>query len=260
MKGDRVNEINRISLLVAIVGAIFIGSSVQAEQAEYTGEGAKACLKCHESEAVIGIAKSIHATSKDPNAPVQKLQCEACHGPSKQHMKFPMQIEGVRFTEGSKVSVAEQNGACLGCHEDIEAARWEKSSHGVGSVICSGCHVIHRPTDPLLDAATQAQACETCHEGIRGDAQRNSPHPVAGGEIRCADCHPPHEPMSDASCVACHGMGSGELAKQSPRAREFHANSQAKSVPCGECHKGLAHGMPEGTEPSEVEKDDPHEF
>lgn len=258
---DRVKRFNWLGVFVVFGIAMFLAVSVRAQQQPgYSGAGAKACLNCHENETVLGIAKSVHATSKDPNAPVQKQQCEACHGPSKQHMKFPMQIEGVRFTKGSNASIAEQNGACLECHEDIDAAQWGKSSHGAENVICSGCHQIHQPRDALLEKSTQAQACASCHEGILGEAQRSSPHPVAAAEVSCADCHNPHEPMSDASCVACHGMGAEDLAKQSPRAREFHTNAQRKRVACGECHKGLAHGLPEGVVQPAVERDDPHEF
>ena len=248
-----------ICVLIALVVALWTSDPASARD-QYSEEGASACLKCHENDKVMAIRQTAHGKKDDPNAPFAGHQCEACHGPSKLHMQFPMQVEQVRFTKGSKVTAAQQNAACLDCHEEMSPDQWQADPHRVEGLICSSCHVMHDPVGLILDRTTQAGACASCHEKILGEVQNGSPHPVAKGEITCSDCHRPHADFSFESCIACHVMTPEEFAKQTPRTRGFHENAQANDLGCGECHKGMAHGMPEGLARPEVLMDDPHEF
>lgn len=49
-------------------------------------------------------------------------------------------------------------------------------------------------------------------------------------------------------CRACHTSEAFDLAAQSEKAREFHENALRNGQTCIDCHKGLAHKLPEGIE------------
>ena len=71
-------------------------------QPEYLNGGAKACLDCHRTERVMGIAETGHAKRDNPNTPASLQACESCHGPSATHSRFPMQVENVHFGKKSR--------------------------------------------------------------------------------------------------------------------------------------------------------------
>lgn len=233
---------------VAILGALLAAPSARADDDGYADGDYNACLDCHENSGVMGIADTKHFDFDDPKTPAAKRQCQSCHGPSAKHMKFPMQVENVHFGKASKAPAEVQNAMCLDCHANGERANWKVSPHGYEHVLCSQCHSIHQPDQivPTL-ATTTAKCTESCHTDLlAGQDPASFTHPVLEkptkeDDFTCATCHNPHGALESKRCTDCHDSSPEELAKQSPKARRFHATAQERKIECIRCHKGLAH-------------------
>ncbi|MBW2426904.1 MAG: cytochrome c3 family protein [Deltaproteobacteria bacterium] len=220
-------------------------STRASSQQPYSGEGAAACLECHESATVMGIRDTPHADFDDPRSPAARQQCESCHGPSKIHMEFPMQVGNIVFTKHGKTPIAERNQICLECHNQDQQAHWNEGSHGK-EIACASCHVMHQPTDPSLVKAGQAQRCGECHADILEKAPDPAPHRLTGpNAMACTECHNPHGPTTLASCNGCHRQDAAALARQTPKARGYHERAVSQKIDCIACHKGFVHAMPQ---------------
>ena len=114
--------------IAAALPILLLDGPASAQQAP-SGEGAAACLVCHESEKVMGIVDTPHANFDDPRSPASRQQCESCHGPSATHMEFPMQVGNIVFTKHGKTTIADRNKACLACHNRGAQAHWNDGPH-----------------------------------------------------------------------------------------------------------------------------------
>ena len=217
----------------------------------FSSEGAVACLECHETPQVLGILETAHANLDDPDTPAAQHQCQSCHGPSKVHMQFPMQVENLHFGKTSKAQPQEQNRACLECHESGKARRWEASAHGFEKLVCSTCHNIHSPDNVVLSTEKVVETCTSggCHENVMpaagpSDFSHRIGQDLGGkGVLVCSDCHDPHGPLSSGRCGDCHEQGPESLAKQSEKAQRYHAVATARGTECMRCHRGIAHPL-----------------
>jgi len=235
------------SVLSASVSiAVLMGPSLAMSQTDQpaSGEGALVCLKCHESPGVMEIIKTPHANRNDPLSPASTDQCESCHGPSGTHVNFPMQVGNIRFTKHGKTSIAERNAACLDCHKNGAATHWDQGAHGQ-KLQCGDCHTIHKHEDPARDRAEQAKSCGQCHKTILSSAPASSAHPLTGERAMiCTKCHDPHGPTSLAACTDCHLQDAPTLARESPKAQDYHARATLEKIDCTACHKGFVHALP----------------
>jgi nitrate/TMAO reductase-like tetraheme cytochrome c subunit len=238
------------SWLAALALSILAGSTMA--NPEYSEEGAKACIDCHETPSVMGILKTAHAKVEDPNTPAAQKECQSCHGPSANHILFPMQVSNVHFGEGSKASSEVQNQLCLECHQSGEREEWHASAHGFEKVVCSNCHSMHDPEKVVPTKATVTQGCTTdaCHGKLMAEAKTaDFTHAIGrelkgNGKVTCDDCHNPHGPLSSSRCVDCHARTPDIAAKESPKAKRFHEVAERKGTECIRCHKGIAHPIP----------------
>ncbi len=231
--------------LVAAIAAASLGlvGATETDQ-PYSGKGAEACLKCHGTEKILGIEKTAHWKADDPRTPAAKQQCESCHGPSKKHMEFPIQVGNISFSNSSKTPVPERNQICLTCHDQGPRAHWKESAHGK-FFACTNCHVIHQAKGPMLDHSSQVAFCTMCHPAILTNAPENAPHRLTGeNAMYCTQCHNPHGPITLTACAECHKQDEATFAKQTPRAREYHERAVAKQIACTDCHKGFVHAAP----------------
>ena len=223
--------------------SVLLVAPVRAQQ-EYSGEGALACLECHESERVMGIRNTPHADFDDPRSPAAREQCESCHGPSATHMQFPMQVGNIVFTKHGKTPISKRNKACLDCHNEGEQVHWNEGAHG-NALSCADCHVLHKPADPSLVRKNQAHECDECHTEILATAPTATFHPLTGeNAIFCTECHNPHGPTDLTSCNGCHAQDAPTLAKQSPKAQDYHGRALSQKIECTDCHKAFVHAMP----------------
>ncbi len=246
--GDPSRGLLALAALLASGLSLLLGIAAPSQSSQpASGAGAQACLECHESEKIMGIRETAHANSEDPNSPASRDQCESCHGPSATHMQFPMQVGNIRFTKHGKTSIAERNAACLSCHEDGSREHWDRGAHGA-EIHCGDCHKVHQPQDPALVEADQAARCSSCHDTILSSAPASAPHRLEGKDaLYCTQCHNPHGETSLAACTECHSQDAATLAKQTPKARDYHARAAARRIDCTACHKGFVHAMPEIT-------------
>jgi DmsE family decaheme c-type cytochrome len=233
--------------------ALGAGDEDVAAAHEYS-KGVKRCMVCHKENSdnpASEIFQTPMGLSGDPRAPFAdgNHDCEACHGPSKSHLK--RQKDGTRptpaITFDSKTPVATQNEVCLGCHNDDSRFHWPGSIHDTEGLACVDCHDRHKPDDPVLSLETQAEVCFNCHKEQRAQFLRQSRHPVQSstssmshtGLMTCTDCHQPHGSAGPSAlkrntineqCHDCHAEKRGPFLWE-------HAPVQED---CTNCH--TAHG------------------
>jgi predicted CXXCH cytochrome family protein len=252
-----------LQALVFLALALLPCGQAAADAQPYSNAGAKPCLECHESKAIMGIVKTPHANFDDPDSPASQKQCESCHGASATHMDFPMQVGNTRFGSKSKTSVEAKNQTCLTCHQEGAREGWKLGPHGLEDLACASCHSIHQSKDPILSRPAQAARCtDSCHGAIASSPPADAPHKVGMDDLTCTSCHNPHGPIDLSTCLTCHPLDAADLATQSPKTRGYHERSIAKNVACTSCHKGIVHAMPKvgSTAPHGLEAGPPHGF
>jgi predicted CXXCH cytochrome family protein len=246
--------------LVGVLGLSFLSilfSIPGWAQQQYSGEGAAACLACHESATVMGMRKTPHANFEDPKSPASREQCESCHGPSATHMQFPMQVGNIVFSHHAKTPIADRNQACLACHNKGGKTHWSEGGHGK-KLSCAACHTMHKPADPGLVKKNQTKDCGKCHPDILETAPVTATHPLTGEKaMYCTLCHNPHGPTNLKSCIGCHAQDPQTLAKQSAKAQDYHGRGISEKVDCTDCHKGFVHAMEPITFATRPDKDEP---
>ena len=221
-----------LAALGLVVGALWTGITQAEETAKtkspaYTEHGADSCIKCHDELSeypVFDIFKTKHAVMGDKRTPMARLQCETCHGPGSLHADMSIK-EGEKrprvraFGRGSPTPVAEQNGVCLGCHDNHERANWKGSIHQSEEVACADCHTIHTARDHVLTVREQPAVCYRCHPRQRAETYLASTHPLRYGQMACSDCHDVHDaslgpnllkrPTINETCYQCHAEKRG---------------------------------------------------
>ena len=236
--------------LLFCCGSLLLAGFLQANETElpmegFTEGGYESCVKCHQSDQVKAMFNTKHANLDDPETPFAKEQCESCHGPSAAHASFPMQVKNFRFGDESGNSMEEQNQACLKCHQDERRDQWGEGEHHKEQVSCVSCHTIHDEHDVLLDHTQTAMTCLECHDTRVAEQHTEGLHLIQSDEVTCTDCHNPHAKLSGDLCITCHEQDKETLASQSAKAQEFHQASIDEELSCLECHRGVAHGVPD---------------
>ena len=152
------------------------------------------CFGCH----------TVHATTTQGFNPLHAeagVGCEACHGPSGQHVKQMMQASatsgGAHVASGvfdpSKLSPADSNDFCGSCHRSFSDARLSIAHAGTAST------AIVRFQPYRLEESKCWRATE--------DAR-----------LTCVACHDPHQPLNrsaafyDGKCLQCHAAGAEKIA------------------------------------------------
>jgi DmsE family decaheme c-type cytochrome len=220
MKTRQTTCLKLLPLLVLLL--LLLPGTLTAQ--EYTPKGADTCMMCHSGGMynVKPIFKTKHGSQTDPDAPFSQRHCESCHGPSNEHVTAMMQGKIVKpmrtFGEDDNATPAEQNEACLGCHQAKANPGWTGSAHESHDVACVSCHSIHQEHDPLFEPLGQQQVCFDCHPRKRSDVLKPSGHPLRTGNMACSDCHNVHDGSNDFllraenvndTCYTCHAEKRG---------------------------------------------------
>ncbi len=227
------------------------------------------CTACHNetwATPVLSIYQSRHGLRADSRAP----GCQQCHGASEGHLKdFGTPPDVVYGNKLKHLSLADaRNAPCLTCHDTRiqPRAHWRGSQHESRGVACTDCHNMHAAEQRVLNKATQAEVCFTCHKAQRAQVRRISAHPLAvtgigsPAKMVCTDCHNPHGSTGptllvknsvNETCYTCHAEKRGPfLWEHSPvsdncvNCHTPHGSANPSllktRVPflCQECHSG----------------------
>ena len=137
---------------------------------------------------------------------------------------------------------------CLSCHELQEniGYEYETMSHAKNSLgfraTCSACH-LPKPFVPKMQRKFRAVA-EIYHHllGTIDTPEKFEEHRMRMATRVWADMNQ----TDSRECRDCHSPDRWDLSLQSEKAQEFHVGPLAKGKTCIDCHKGLAHRLPDG--------------
>lgn len=272
-----------ISIFMCTLWFCFSAPSVRADEAgakvlgsieaDHTGDNFKGiCSKCHK-EQIGKFQKSPHqmAFYKEGKYSDDASQCIACHGEPTEHLKVKEPIMDTMFgwtkearaAKGHKGTNEELNEQCLACHKNFKkVAFWKNDKHSQEDVLCSSCHTVHKPS-AVSSKLEMSNKCLACHKDVGKEAQKYSHHPIIEGKVGCADCHTPHQSLSDKSlaassvnqlCYKCHADKRGPFVWAHPPVQEncltCHNQHGSRNrmllverAPqlCEDCHAGTPH-------------------
>ena len=216
-------------------------------QGDYVGSDT--CETCHSDQAKHFKSTTMGRAFAHPKNANEKLGCEACHGPGKNHVDNPSKDTiPVRFTADSTNTVEEKNNSCLTCHSRGNRMFWHGSPHESRNLACVDCHTGHEPVtkklsadarfnQPLTDVHTlkkeQPEVCLTCHLMRKAQLQRSSHMPYREGKVTCTSCHNPHgspypkqllQASTNENCYSCHTERRGPFLWEHPPVMENCAN------------------------------------
>jgi len=248
-------------------GQTAAAAQTPAAPAAFQQNAVATCLRqCHNTEPITFILETPHAVRADSRTPFSQHQCETCHGASPEHIETASTPVQVVFKGPKKSPAAVINAKCLTCHELGLRVHWTGSQHEARGVACTDCHNIHAKEQKVLNKATQAEVCFTCHKEQRAETRRISAHPLAttslasAPKMACSDCHNPHGSTGptlliknsvNETCYMCHAEKRGPfLWEHSPvvdnctNCHTPHGSSNAPLLKarapwlCQECHSG----------------------
>jgi DmsE family decaheme c-type cytochrome len=204
-----------------MTGLLFVTAAAAAQQsgkpadnpytAQYTGEGAAACLYCHDVERMRFITNTPHGNKKNPDSPFAQHACESCHGPGSLHATRSRRGHGrppmINFDRNSTTPPARRSESCLNnCHEkkmgQLDGMQWKGSVHATPwkdaagkeqQMSCTTCHKIHVEHDPMKDKQAQAKVCYSCHQKAQKEHPRFEDKAIAFDKLSCWDCHDVHQ-------------------------------------------------------------------
>jgi DmsE family decaheme c-type cytochrome len=244
------------------------GATQQAASAKEALAKDAVCTECHDQSSkkrIYFVYQTRHGVKADAGAP----SCQDCHGKSEVHIKDSGKPTDMPFGAKSKKATTadERNVTCLTCHaSSAQRTNWVGSQHESAGVACTSCHNIHAPEQKVVNKATQAEVCFTCHKDQRAQVHRISAHPLTvrglatGVKMTCSDCHNPHGSTGpnllvkntvNETCFACHAEKRGpflwEHSPVSDNCTLCHTPHGSANTPllkartpwlCQDCHSG----------------------
>lgn len=161
---------------------------------------------------------------------------------------------GIAITSGSSFTLEATNTTefCTSCHSmQWVQEEWMESVHfsNVSGVRagCADCHVPH-DLGPKLYAKLRA-AKDVWHE-ILGTIDNEKKFEHHRWQMANAVWKRMKETDS-RECQSCHLIAAMDLKQQDRSARKKHKNAKTRGKTCIDCHKGVAHELPEEPDPEE---------
>ena len=158
-------------------------------------------------------------------------------------------VAGVVFWGGFNTFMEYTNTLqfCVSCHEMRQGVfeEYKKSVHYTNAsgvrATCADCHV-PREWTPKLVRKIQASN-ELFHKLVgsidtmeKFEAKREVLASRVWASMKASDSH---------ECRNCHSYAAMDFHKQTPRAREKMEEAMKKGETCIDCHKGIAHQLPD---------------
>jgi cytochrome c-type protein NapC len=141
---------------------------------------------------------------------------------------------------------------CLVCHAgdiglEMPGTAHESNSVGV-AVGCADCHLPHSFW-PKVFAKTKSGIKDVYHTalGTISTLEKFEAHRMHMATVTWKAMNE----NDSRECRYCHGEARWDVSKQSEKAREYHGPALSKGKTCIDCHKGIAHKLPEGIVPDE---------
>ncbi len=159
-------------------------------------------------------------------------------------------FSGIIFWGGFNTAMEASNtrAFCISCHEmrDNVYQEYKKTIHysnrtGVRAV-CSDCHV---PRDWLHKVARKIQATNELYGKLVGTIDTKEKFEAKRLTLARHEWKRMKESNS-RECRNCHSFKGMNVAVQKPRARKMHELGKRDGDTCIDCHKGIAHQLPEG--------------
>jgi cytochrome c-type protein NapC len=167
-------------------------------------------------------------------------------------------IAGILFWGGFNTGMEATNQLefCIGCHEmkNTVYQEYQKTIHfsnrtGVRAV-CSDCHV---PKDWAHKMMRKIQASKEVWGKVMGTI--DTPEKFEAKRLQLAQNEWARMKASDSrECRNCHSFDGMNADMQKQRARKQHENAVKDKQTCIDCHKGIAHKLPQNM-PEEDDED-----
>ncbi len=139
------------------------------------------------------------------------------------------------------------DGFCTGCHTmQFNKEEFTGSVHDVNRTgvrpKCSQCHV---PEEGIALLIRKMQAANDVYQHFIGKSiDTREKFEARRGHLAFREWS--RMKKSDSKgCRSCHNESQMDLALQSPRARTGHTLANDTNQTCIDCHKGIAHELPE---------------
>lgn len=158
-------------------------------------------------------------------------------------------IAGIIFWGGFNTALEATNteSFCISCHEmrdnvfeELKTTIHYTNRSGVRAT-CSDCHVPHAWTDKI---ARKMEASKEVWGWIFGTI--NTPDKFEAKRRVLAEREWRRLKENDSlECRNCHDFDSMDLTLQEVRAGQSHAMALTRGATCIDCHKGIAHKLPD---------------
>ena len=147
------------------------------------------------------------------------------------------------FNAGMATTNTEQ--FCSDCHTNDVVPEYQASIHfsnrsGV-KAICSDCHVPHEFIPKMvrkMQASTEVYAHFT---GKVDTKEKFEKHRLEMAEREWARM----KANNSQECRNCHNFNDMDYSQQKTVAQQMHALAQEQNKTCIDCHKGIAHHLPD---------------
>jgi len=137
---------------------------------------------------------------------------------------------------------------CVSCHEmrDNVYQEYKETIHynnrtGVRAT-CPDCHV---PKEWIHKVIRKIQASNELYHKVLGTIDTREKFESNRLEL-AKHVWAGMEKTDSRECRNCHSFEFMDMTKQERRSQKRHAKAQSKGQTCIECHKGIAHELPEG--------------
>jgi cytochrome c-type protein NapC len=136
---------------------------------------------------------------------------------------------------------------CLSCHEmkvmqeELSGTAHFKNRSGVG-VVCGDCHVPREQPERLIAKFSALDDIYGHLLGVIDTPEKFEMRRMDMAERVWASLRA----TGSRECRACHSFESMEFDKQSDRPRRKHGEAMKNGETCIDCHKGVAHRLPNG--------------
>jgi cytochrome c-type protein NapC len=159
---------------------------------------------------------------------------------------------GVVFWGGFNYTMAVTNTEefCISCHEmeNFVFSEYKETNHysnrtGVRAT-CPDCHV---PKDFTHKMVRKIKSTNEIWHKLKGSI--NTPEKYEAKRLELAErVWADMEETDSRECRNCHNYTYMNMEKQDPENAEIHTEGLEAGMTCIECHKGIAHKLPEGYE------------